>query len=369
MLPVFSQAQNPIFDSVRSELKTIAEGFRGRYHSPSIVLVVVHKEDILFSEALGYADIDNKIPATIDSKYPILSVTKTFTATMLMQLVEKGTVSLDDDASKYMPELNKPDGTSVIGKTSLLQLATHTSGLPRNTQADISFTKDVDRWMMGDSNIKSIALSSQKEFLNSLKYLESEYTKYQLRRYSDRLYSNLGYSLLGTALERTSKTDCTTYITNNICKPLGMQDTGFLDATQDYGHMAKGYRYSEILKDHIATPVFIPNSGMYAGGMYSTARDLAKFISFQFRENPDEDILSTDNRAMMRAFNIAWKPSYPFVLHEGAMLGYRCEIVFNPELEIGWVVLTNTTDFEFSRMNEMLSQLLTPLFNLSLIHI
>ncbi len=113
------------------------------------------------------------------------------------------------------------------------------------------------------------------------------------------------------------------------------------------------------------TPVFKPNSALYAGGMYSTATDLAKFISFQFENNSVDanKILSDDNKAMMQAFNIGWKPSYPFVTHEGAMLGYRCEIAFNPEMKIGWVILTNTTDFDFSRLNDYISRLILPIYS------
>lgn len=65
----------------------------------------------------------------------------------------------------------------------------------------------------------------------------------------------------------------------------------------------------------------------------------------------------------MQAFNIGWKPAYPYLVHEGAMLGYRCELVFNPTLKIGWVVLTNTTEFDFSRINAYISGLLQPVFS------
>ena len=64
----------------------------------------------------------------------------------------------------------------------------------------------------------------------------------------------------------------------------------------------------------------------------------------------------------MQSFRIGWKPSFPFVLHEGSMLGFRCEIVVNPELKIGWVILTNTTDFDFSRINDVISKLIMPVF-------
>ena len=104
MVPKMGQSQNVLNDSIVTELKKGVEGFQARFHSPGIVVAIVHHQNIIFSEALGYTDIENKIPATIHSKYPILSVTKTFTATMLMQLVEQKKIQLADDVKKYVPE-------------------------------------------------------------------------------------------------------------------------------------------------------------------------------------------------------------------------------------------------------------------------
>ncbi|MDR0824660.1 MAG: beta-lactamase family protein [Prevotella sp.] len=356
IFPCICQGQN-LSDSVTTELGRIIEGFKDRYQSPAISVAIVHDKDIIFSQSLGYTDLERKTPADGNSKYPILSVTKTFTATMLMQLKERGIVSLDDDAIKYVPELEG----SKTGTTSLLQLATHTAGLPRNTQADILFAEKADKWMATETGDSTLSMSSKEEFLQSLKFTETEYPKYQLRGYGDRRYSNMGYSILGIALERAAKDDFATYIINNICKPLGMNDTGFTDEPGIQRFLAKGYWYNDNLKSFTETPVFVPNSALYAGGMYSTATDLAKFICFQFTDN--STVLSDNHKAMMQTFNIAWKPSYPFVLHEGSMLGHRGFIAFNTELKIGWVILTNTTNFEFSKMHSMFNQLITPLYN------
>ena len=364
LIPSVSQSQGVFNDSTIRELKKGIEGFKDRYHSPSIVVAIVHDKKIIFSEALGYVDMENKIPATIDSKYPVLSVTKTFTATMFMQLIERNIITLDEDVKKHVPEYKGSSGLTDKGRTTLFQLATHTSGLPRNSQADIKFAKQIDTWMFGTTNHATIEPATKTEFLRSLKYIQKEYPEYELLSYGDRQYSNLGYSLLGIALERAAKTDYANYVADNICKPLKMESTGF--DTENLGNniLAKGYYYNDSIKDFIPTPVFKSNSALYAGGMYSTATDLAKYISFQFDTGAEANkVLSKENRAMMGAFKIGWKPSYPFVLHEGAMLGYRCQIIFNPDIRVGWVILTNTSDFEFSRMNEYINKLVLPYFN------
>jgi CubicO group peptidase (beta-lactamase class C family) len=365
ILPSVCKSQHLLNDSVTNKLKIGVEGFKNRYHSPSIVVVIVHDKEIIFSEAQGYIDLENKIPAAIDSKYPILSVTKMFTATMLMQLLQLNIVGIDDDIKKYVPEYTGDSYLAGKSGTTLLQLATHTSGLPRNSPADINFTKQVDKWLLTNVKYAAIEPATKKEFLQSLKFIKKEYSEFQLMSCGDRHYSNLGYSLLGIGLERAAKTDYSEYVTANICKPLKMLNTGF--ATESFNNtiLAKGYYFNDSTKAFVKSPAFKANSALYAGGMYSTATDLAKFISFQFEHNSNDadKILSEKNRAMMQAFRIGWKPSFPYVLHEGAMLGYRCEIVCNPDIKIGWVVLTNTTDFEFSRINEYIGQLVLPVYN------
>jgi CubicO group peptidase (beta-lactamase class C family) len=360
-MPARACAQNHLPDSLVKQLDASVEGFKERYHSPSIVVLVVHDQQVIYSRSLGYTDVENKMPASADAKYPILSMTKPFTATMLMQLVQRKVLKLDDNVAQYLPEFQAAVKPADRDATTLLQLATHTSGLPRNSQTDIRFTQQVDRWILAGAKDSVIAPSTKTEFLNSLKYLTYEYPKYQFLHYSDRHYSNLGYCMLGIALERASKTDYATYIVNNIFQPLGMNNSGFMTDHVNKNMLAKGYFYNEKTRAYIKAPYFQPNSTLYAGGMYTTANDLAKFLGFQFKSHFDK-ILSDDDKAMMIALNIAWKPAYPFTMHEGAMLGYRSEIAFNPGMKIGWVILTNTTDFDFSRLNDQLSKLILPVY-------
>jgi len=360
MLPTYSHAQASLPDSVIKQLDASVAGFKERYHSPSIVVLVVHDQQVIYSKAIGYTDIENKAPASTNAKYPILSMTKPFTATMLMQLVQRKIVKLDDNVAQYLPEFQANVAPADKKVTTLFQLATHTSGLPRNPASDIGFTEQVDRWLLAGSKDSVIAPSNKAKFLDALKYQTYEYPKYQFLHYGDRHYSNLGYCMLGIALERAAKIDYAAYVVKNIFQPLGMSSSGFMTDDAEKNKLAKGYLYDEKQKTFIKTPWFQPNATLYAGGMYTTANNLAKFLSFQF--NDHADVLSNDYKAMMTAFNIAWKPAYPFTTHEGAMLGYRSEIAFNPAAKVGWVILTNTTDFDFGRLNDQLGKLIMPVY-------
>ncbi|RYY61334.1 MAG: class A beta-lactamase-related serine hydrolase [Chitinophagaceae bacterium] len=349
-------------DSVISKLKTGVAGFMERYHSPSMVVAIVHSGNIVFTEALGFANLEKRIPAGIDYPYPVLSVSKLFTATMLMQLKERGQLRLEDDVAKYLPEFKGGFNDKGRSGVSLLQLATHTSGLPRNSQADLVFAKQVDEWIITRKPMSALTPATKDALLQSLPAIRAQYEPYKFLSYGDRLYSNLGYCMLGIAGERAAKKDYRLFINQHIFQPLHMAASGF-DQDEKKPVLAIGYFYDDSAKTFIPTPPFHSNGALYAGGMYSTARDLAKFISFQFDTTAEAGkVLSAANRAMMAAFRIGWKPDFPFVLHEGAMLGYRCIVVCNPDLKLGWVILTNTSEFEFSRINRYFAELLTPVF-------
>ena len=141
----------------------------------------------------------------------MLNMTKPFTASMLMQLVQRNVVHLDDNVNKYLPEFQADLTPADRNVTTLFQLATHTSGLPRNSQADLNFTKQIDRWILAGTKDPVIGPSTRQEFLSSLKYIKYEYPKYQYLHYGDRHYSNLGYCMLGIALERAANRLCNVY--------------------------------------------------------------------------------------------------------------------------------------------------------------
>lgn len=350
-------------DSVIIKLKQGIAGFKDRYPTPAIVVAIAHNDEVIFTEALGYTDIENKVPATIDSKFPIMSVTKTFTATMFMQLAERSRLTMGDDVRIYLPEFNPNYAAQGRKGITLLQLATHTSGLPRNSPADLDFARQMDGWLLVRNQRTFVEPSTRQQFLLGLKEIQKEYPAYELLSYGDRHYSNLGYSMLGIAIERAAKSGYEQYVVNNICVPLKMTNSGFI-TRELRQQIATGYLFDDSSKKFLPTPFFLPASAMYAGGMYSTVVDLAKYISFQYsKSDMHEKILSADYRSMMHSLRIGWKPNYPIVFHEGSILGYRSVVVFNPDKKIGWVILTNTSNFDFNRINEYIGNLITPVFS------
>jgi CubicO group peptidase (beta-lactamase class C family) len=353
-------AQTTLSDSISSQLKAGVKGFQERYHSPSLVLIIVHKGEVIFSDASGYADLEKKVPASVDTKYQIQSITKMFTATLAMNLWEKGVIKLDGEVSKFVPEYRITDTEGKPGKTTFLELATHSSGLPRNSQADVEFAKQADTWMLTNKVMASINAPSMDEFLKSLRSAKREYPEYELKPQDSRQYSNMGYALLGLSLGRAAKINYQDAVLSRIIKPLQLNNTGFGTVSDQNHVLASGYSYSNKEQKFIKTPDYYANAMAPAGGIYSTATDLAKFISAQF--NAENGVLTEKSIRMMQSMGIGWQRAYPYVKHEGAMLGARTEIVIHPKLELGWAVLTNVSDFDFNRINEYVSSLVLPQF-------
>src|SRR5690606_15520265 len=118
-----------------------------------------------------------------------------------------------------------------------------------------------------------------------LQFVSKNNPDYQYLSQDKRHYSNLGYGMLGMALERAAGMDYQEYILSKICEPLNLTNTGFGTFSSKGNTIAKGYHYTGEVDGFIKTPDYYPNSMVYAAGMYSSASDLAKFISAQLSDH------------------------------------------------------------------------------------
>jgi CubicO group peptidase (beta-lactamase class C family) len=214
----------------------------GRGEVPSLAWAVVRDED---TAAGGFGGAG---PATI---FQVGSVTKVFTALLLADMAERGEVHLSDPAASYLP------GPAQPGLVTLADLATHTSGLPR-------LPRDL--------------------FLSALLHPADPYARYPVARLvraarralrsgspgSPYAYSNFGFGLLGYLLGQAAGTPYETLVTTRICAPLGLSDTAF--AVTDPRRAAQGHRRGRPVPD------WRMGALAGAGGLYSTAADLARFL-------------------------------------------------------------------------------------------
>jgi CubicO group peptidase (beta-lactamase class C family) len=348
--PVF--AQSPLDSLLRTLPETCASLMQQRGW-PSLSIAVVLDQKTVFSGAFGYADADGKMPATTRTIYRVGSMTKLFAATMLMQLAERGNVNINDPLIKYIPGYT-PQYPANAGPTTLRQLATHTSGLRVDAAQAFWHYFSNFQWVVSKGNEKIVWGVTKNDLLSTLDKVEIEYTPNTVPH-----YSNFGYQLLGIALENAAHEPFEKYIKSNILDPLGMKDSDFSLDGEQRKRFATGYTYLEPDFHRYRAPEWELDVLKYSGGLYSTPEDIARFISFQFRDQTGDDrrILSGDGLRLMRtpqtlrspesmdAYGIGWAcyeyEGLQVIGHAGGHWGFFAKAEVLPDLKLGVVIMTN----------------------------
>ena len=237
---------------------------------------ICHKGKIIASGAVGRNNmLGENVPMQPDTVFETASLTKVFTATAVMQLVEDGILNLNDAVGKYLPQFAKEPFAGI----KLIHLLTHTSGLyPDGGCFDESFPKD--HWTL-------IKEAAKLEGDDDLDWISAGISS-GLRRApgAEWQYCSFGFVLLGEIISRASGTDVHDYIEKNILMPLGLKDSGFY-LNKDTA--ARCFVYSERFREYIEKIVSGEKSGregngdfwdkipQTGGGLGSTVYDLARF--------------------------------------------------------------------------------------------
>jgi len=215
-------------------------------------ILVAKDNKVIFKKAYGKADYGNNIPNTLKTKFRICSLTKPFTAMAIMQLEEKGLLSLNDTLSKYIPDYPAGD------KITIYHLLTHTSGIVNHTELPGFLT---------DRRLKPCSVN---ETINTFKNKPLEFNPGEKFE-----YSNSNYILLGLIIEKVSGVPYGDFIRDNIFKPLEMHNSGFEYHGQEIENFAKGY---VLANGNITDAEFRVMSNAHASGaLYSTVEDLYRW--------------------------------------------------------------------------------------------
>jgi CubicO group peptidase (beta-lactamase class C family) len=220
---------------------------------PGLALVVIKNGEVIKMKGYGMANLEHDAPVTPDTVFKLASVTKQFTATAIMLLVEKGKVKLDDPIAQYLPgSPSKWDGITVR------HLLTHTGGMAALANGFYSLP-DKTHYTTDES------FKSATEDPMSFKPGE----RYQ--------YSDVGYFLLGMIIEKASGQRYKDFLAEQFFKPLGMTSTSILDQWVILKHRAAGYYLSRGQLFNIRRIRQHELPSHY--GIFSTVRDLVKWES------------------------------------------------------------------------------------------
>jgi CubicO group peptidase (beta-lactamase class C family) len=235
-------------------------------------VLVAEKGKIIYEKGFGMANMEWAIPNQPDTKFRIGSVTKQFTATLVLQLIEEGKIKLDGKLSDYLPDYRSDTGA----KITIHQLLNHTSGIPSYTGRP-DFFAEVSRNPYSVTDFVKKFASGDLEFEPGSKFN----------------YNNSGYFLLGAIIEKVTGRSYDTVLKERILDPLRMTNTGYDHTAPILQKRASGY---EKRPAGYVNAAYLDMSLPYAAGsIYSTVDDLYKWER-SFYENK---ILSAESKKMM----------------------------------------------------------------------
>ena len=297
---------------------------------------------VIFKKGYGSANMEWNIPNQPDTKFRLGSISKQFTAFLLVKLAEDGKLKLDVPITTYLPDYPKANGD----KITIHHLLTHTSGIPNYTSAP-NFFKE-----------KSRNPYSPEEFVKTFSSLPLEFTPGEKFN-----YSNSGYFLLGYIIEKVSGKTYEQYLQETILTPLKMVNTGYDHSDVILKNRAAGY---EKQGKKIVNSAYLDMSIPYAAGsLYSTVEDLyiwdqALYTTKLLSEKSMESLFKPYIKAGGGSYGYGWfleeapngdKPKLKIIEHGGGINGFNTVISRIPADKNLVVLLNNTGGTILDEMN------------------
>jgi CubicO group peptidase (beta-lactamase class C family) len=296
-------------------------------------VLVADNGKVLYQKGLGLANMEWNIPNAPDTKFRLGSITKQFTSTLILQLVEQGKIKLDGKLTDYLPDYRKDTGD----KVTIHNLLSHTSGIPSYTSLP-GFFQNVSRnpFTVGDF-IKKYA-SGDLEFEPGTKFV----------------YDNSGYFLLGAIIEKVTGKPYEQVLKENIFDPVGMKNSGYDRWGTILNKRATGY--SRTPRGYQTAPYLDMSIPYAAGSLYSTVEDLYLWDQALYGEK----ILSAKSKELMFKPNLnnygygfvmikatfapPSKLEVPVIQHNGGINGFSTTIVRMTNEKRLIVLLDNAED-------------------------
>ncbi len=220
----------PFFDIYINTLMKVA-------HKPSIAACIIHNDIVVWSKGYGYYDLESQKPTNEDILYLQASVSKTVTATALMQLYERGLFDLDDDINDYLPfELRNPNYPDE--PITIKMVLSHRSSLADDNLYWIALS-----YLPGDPDVPEFPYPWLKEYLTPGGMGYSSTTWSNSRPGERFYYANIGYSIIAYLVEILSNQNFTDYCEENIFEPLQMYNSGFRLRDHNISNIAVPYEF------------------------------------------------------------------------------------------------------------------------------
>ena len=322
--------------------QSISEGMT-KDKIPGLSIALVDREDLVWSAGFGYTDYDLKTPVTPDTMFSIQSMSKTFTATLVMFAVQEGLVDLDKSITEYLPDFKVKSRfeENPQDKMTLRHLLSHTAGFVHEAPVGNNYERKFPSF---EAHIRSIS-DTWLKFPVGVKYS----------------YSNLGIDLAAYILQIRSGRSFAEYMKARLFDPLDMPNSSVdMEFIRQHPNRAIGHT-PHIERETLEMPM------IGAGGVYTSARDLARFVQFHLNwgEVKGHSVLnkkliesmSTSSPGLCIGVNPHHSVSaerYPSVdvndtnccqlAHGGGGFGFLSSMSWYPEYGTGLLILTNSTN-------------------------
>lgn len=338
---------------MQKEIEALAQSIIHGFGVAGMAIGIV-KDGKMHAQGFGVKDIRTGEPVTADSLFHLASISKTFVATAVMQLVEQGKLSLDGPLVNYLPDFVLNDER--FRQITVRQMLNHTSGMP-----------DTDDYGWDQPEYDDAALERYAQSLAKEKLIATPGAAFS--------YSNIAYEVLGLLIARTAGQSFESYIAEHLLHPLGMLSSTFLK--------------TEVLREHATTPHFVlpptivspeyPYNRAHAPSstLHSSARELCRWALM----NLNRGKLDGNRVLPTSSFDQLWHPHCPtdpdhpgefvglswfiqdyrghrMIRHDGEDVGFQTDLVLLPEQGLAVTVLTNTIPGPVNAMTHAVLDLL-----------
>lgn len=338
-----AQPAKPATDRDSAVLARLTDDARVGLGVPGLSAAVASGEAVVWAQGFGTADLEQQVPVRADTVFRIASISKPITATAVMQLVERGLVSLDDPIQRYVPGFpRKPQG-----EVRVRHLLTHTSGIRHYRGNEFGLH---DAFPTLDRAI-AVFKDDPLEFAPGEKYL----------------YSTYGYNLLAGVVETVSGRSFDDYLRANVFAPAGMTATLLERPQEIVRDRARQYVRGSTPFTWLNAPYVDLSVKWAGGGIISTTGDLLRFaIALDAGRllRPDtQERMYTSARLTSGAitgYGLGWMVSEDGgrlkVAHSGGAMGGTTYLLREPKARLASVLLANLDNVP--RLRELADQLI-----------
>jgi CubicO group peptidase (beta-lactamase class C family) len=292
-----------------------------------ITIGVFKGEEKILLKSYGFADLEFEVKLPTDASFEIGSVTKQFTATATMQLVEKGLLSLDDDVAKFIKFDTKGK------KVTVRQLLSHTSGIKGYTE--LPFFEDF----------------SIRKFKRDTLLRMVEKEPFDFNPGEALIYNNTGFFMLGLLIEKISGMSYEDYVSHNLFPKAGMTNTYYCSENKVTKNRAHGYELRETV---LVRAAYLDHTWPYsAGSLCSTVEDLVKWNNALHKgklisESTYKEFIKPTElndgtiTKYAKGITVTQRQGRRVLEHGGGIPGFLSQNSYYPDDDISIVVLTNT---------------------------